>query len=249
MVKHRVYAVAAGLMCALFSHATDTRQGIFNPAFHSLKVTPAANWMAPPVIILDSPEQITVEFDEVAEERRYMRYRLIHCNADWQPSNISESEYLDGFNIGDITEHDFSQATTVHYVHYRLALPNEDMRPLLSGNYLLQIFDEQNPDEVLLQARFMISEHTSSVATSLTSRTDVDYNQSHQQLAIEIDTEHSNVRDPFNDLRVKILQNGRQDNAATLQQPLRIHGHKAVYEHQQPLIFPAGNEYRRFETI
>lgn len=249
MRQRTITLAVAALLAINTSFASDTGQRIFNPAFHSLQVSPSANWMAPPVINLDSPEQIVIEFDEIAEDRRYMRYRLIHCNADWQPSGITESEYLDGFNIGDITDFDFSQATTVHYVHYRLTLPNEQTRPLLSGNYLVQIYDEQDPDTVLLQARFMLNENTSAISTALTSRTDVDYNMKHQQLSIEIDTEHSNVRDPFNDLRVIITQNNRQDNAVTLQQPLRIHGHKATYEHQKQLIFAAGNEYRRFEII
>lgn len=249
MVTKRLLTIATGVLCILASYASDTRQGISDPSFRSLQVRPTANWMAPPLITLDSPEQIAIEFDEIAEDRRYLRYRLIHCNAEWQPSGITESEYLDGFNQDDITEYDFSQATTVHYVHYRIALPNDKIRPRLSGNYLVQIYDEQDPDRTLLQARFMINENTASVNAGLTSRTDVDYNQRHQQLSIETDTEHANVRDPFNDLRVTVTQNGRQDNAVTLQQPLRIHGHRAVYEHLEPLVFPAGNEYRRFETI
>lgn len=120
---------------------------------------------------------------------------------------------------------------------------------MLSGNYLIQVFDENNPDETLLQSRFMVNEGSAAVESSLTSRTDIDYNDGHQQLSVTVDTERSGVADPFNDLRVVIVQNGRTDNSATLRQPCRISANAAVYEHQRQLIFAAGNEYRRMETV
>lgn len=80
--------------------------------------------------------------------------------------------------------------------------------------------------------------------------TDVDFNEKHQQIAVTVDTERSSVTDPFNDLTVVIKQNGRNDNQVTLRQPMRMSGRKvSVYEHVPALIFDAGNEYRRFETV
>ncbi|MDE6037291.1 MAG: DUF5103 domain-containing protein, partial [Duncaniella sp.] len=86
------------------------------------------------------------------------------------------------------------------------------------------------------------------VMATVSSRTDIDTNTSHQQLALQIDTRHLHVDDPFNDLRVVITQNGRPDNEVTLTTPQRINGDRVIYEHLRPLIFDAGNEYRRFET-
>ena len=229
--------------------ATATEQAIFDPAFRSLQVNRDDMPLSQPVIMLGSGEQITISFDELAEDRSYLRYSLLHCNADWQPSALVESEYLDGFNIAEIEDYAFSRATAAHYVNYRITVPNEQMRPTVSGNYLLRVFREDEPDITLLQARFMIMEQRASVDAEVTSRTDVDYNESHQQLAITVDTEQAGVRDPFNDLYVVVTQNGREDNKVTLRQPLRISGSRAFYEHQKPLIFPAGNEYRRMETV
>jgi len=228
---------------------TSTEQAIFDPAFRTLQVNRDDIPLSQPVIMLDSGERITISFDELAEDRSYLRYSLIHCNADWQPSALVESEYLDGFNIAEIEDYAFSRATAAHYVNYRITVPNEQMRPTVSGNYLLRMFREDDPDDILLQARFMIMEKTASVDAEVTSRTDMDYNECHQQLAITVDTDQTGVRDPFNDLYVIVTQNGREDNKAILRQPLRISDSKAFYEHQKPLIFPAGNEYRRMETV
>lgn len=223
--------------------------GILHPAFASLQVY-AGDWpLNDPVITLNGDDRLTVEFDEIADDVRYMRYSITHCNADWQPSQLIASEYLTGFNEGIIDSYDFSRATTVHYVHYTLSLPNDDITLTISGNYILKVYDENDPDNTLLQARFMVTEQAVGIGSFVTSRTDVDYNVSHQQLQLEIDPSQLVVHDPFNDFKVVVSQNNRLDNRVTLLHPLRLQGKKLVYEHQPELIFDAGNEYRRFESV
>ena len=237
------------LLCAVALNASDTADGIFAPGFKSLQVRVEGNPLAPPVINMYTPDRIIVEFDEMAEEPRYLRYRLLHCNSDWRPSQLVETEYLDGFNQADIDNYALSESTLAHYVHYSLAVPDEDMRPTVSGNYLVQVFDEDNPDEVLLQTRFMLNENTASMTSSVTSRTDTDYNNRHQQISLDAGLDGTDVSDPFNDLRLVVVQNGRPDTRRVIDKPLRIGNRSAVYEHLASLIFPAGNEYRRFEMV
>lgn len=237
------------LLCAVALNASDTADGIFAPGFKSLQVRVEGNPLAPPVINMYTPDRIIVEFDEMAEEPRYLRYRLLHCNSDWRPSQLVETEYLDGFNQADIDNYTLSESTLAHYVHYSLAVPDEDMRPTVSGNYLVQVFDEDNPDEVLLQTRFMLNENTASMTSSVTSRTDTDYNNRHQQISLDAGLDGTDVSDPFNDLRLVVVQNGRPDTRRVIDKPLRIGNRSAVYEHLASLIFPAGNEYRRFEMV
>ncbi len=238
--------ISASVLC---SAALDSYTGIFNDRFKSLQIEVDGNPLAPPIIHLNVGDRIVVRFDEIAETNSYLRYSLTHCNADWRQSQLVELEYLDGFNQGDVTDYEYSRNTTVHYVNYRITLPNDDMRILVSGNYLLKVWDESNPDEILLQARFSVSEGGAGLAASVTSRTDVDYNDAHQQLSISVDAEQAGVADVFNDMIVVVSQNGRVDNEVVLPHPLRIAGKKAFYEHKRELIFPAGNEYRRFETV
>lgn len=227
--------------------AIDTQNGVFDPNFKSMRIFGAANPMLAPIIRLgESGSAVTLSFDEIAEDTRYLRYRLIHCNADWRPSDLIESDYVNGFNLGEIYSYALSQRTLVHYVHYDLTIPNEEVQPLISGNYLLQVYDDYDPDEVLLQARFMVSEERVPIKVKVTSSTDVDYNSRHQQLEVEADIEGAGVSDPFNDLRLKIIRNGSLTHQ--LDKPQRIVPGKAIYAHQKPLVFPAGNEYRRFES-
>ena len=202
----------------------------------------------PPIVILGAEgSQVSISFDELAEDNRYLRYRLIHCDSNWNPTQILESDYVTGFNEAEVTSYALSEHTLAHYVHYDLTIPNADMEPLISGNYLVQVFDEDDPNETLLQARFMVSENKAPLSVTVTSRTDNDYNGRHQQLAVNADLEFANVDDPFNDLRLVIVQNGRSAAAHVLDKPLRIGVKSATYEHQPQLIFPGGNEYRRFD--
>ena len=235
-------------LCALNCRAQDTATGIFDSNFKTLQIAINGNYLTPPILNMQAGDIMTVEFDEIAEDRRYLRYCVQHCNADWTPSSLVESEYLDGFNMADITDYDFSQATMVHYVHYRLSFPNNDLYVTKSGNYLLKVYDEEDPETILLQARFYVCEAVAKTSVEITTRTDIDYNEHLQQLSLGIDCTKAGVRDVFTELKVKVLQNSRTDNIVNLSSPTRVVGKKAYYEHLRNLIFPAGNEYRRFEN-
>lgn len=250
MVRKLVTILLAGLWAAVSgASAADTRTAMFHPDFSALQAYVDGNVLSDPVIMLDGDSRLVVEFDERASDVRYMRYSLTHCNADWQPSSLIPIEYLEGFNEGYIDTYDFSRATTVQYVHYVLMLPDDKIRLTRSGNYLLKVYDETDPETTLLQVRFKVTEQRVSIGAAVTSRTDVDYNRSHQQLSVQVDAGRIPLHDAFNDFKVVVTQNNRPDNARTLLHPLRVQGERLVYEHQPELIFPAGNEYRRFETV
>ena len=249
MALRHLFILVVALAAALVASAADTMTGVFDERIKSLQVRLDGNDFAAPVVVLGSSDRIRIDFDHLAEDREYFRYSLQHCDARWQPSGLVDSEFLDGFNEGSIEDYGYSQATVEHYVHYSLTIPNEEVSPTISGNYLLRIYRENEPDEPLLQCRFMVSEQTVPVSAFLTSRTDVDYNKAHQQLEICVDTERAGVEDIYNDLRVVVQQNGRLDSERALLRPLRTSGRKAYFEHTPELIFEGGNEYRRFETV
>jgi len=235
--------------CMAAASNTDTRQAIFEPRFQTLKVSHSDNFMLTPVIGLDSDERVIISFDEISDDRSYLRARLIHCNADWSPSNLLDSEYIDGFNEIAIDDYAFSQNTFMHYVNYRLEIPSGDMKITRSGNYLLQVYDEDSPDDVLLQARLAVSERRSDIDGFVSGRTDRGYNDELQQLEFRFSQSDFKARDVFSDLLVEVSLNGNPESQRILTRPSRISGDMLVYEHQGDMIFPAGNEFRRFETV
>lgn len=238
--------VLTGIFCRA---VTDTSERIFDPKYKTLKTCTADDFMSPSVIRLGTNDRIVVTFDEIGEDNSYLEYRLVHCNADWQPSRLVESEYLDGFNYAKIEDYAFSSNTYVHYVNYRIELPNEDMNILRSGNYLLQVYDPESPEDIILQTRFQVSENIVGIRGEVTSRTDRGHYSGWQQLGMEINVEALGDCNPYQDIKVQVRQNVSESNARQLRNPLRINGRTLVYDHTPELIFPASNEYRRFESV
>lgn len=251
-MTHLTFLLTALLtIAALFpmNAAENTSTGIFDPKFRTITTDVSGNRLAPPVITLGSADQLHIGFDCMSEDREFLRYSIYHCNSRWEPSNLVDAEVFDGFNYADITDYAFSRATSTHYVHYSITLPNADFQFRISGNYLLKVYPENDPEKTLLQVRFMVSEGAVDIRGNATSRTDIDYNGSNQQLEFRVDLNRYPVRDAFNDIAICITQNGRTDNPAVVSHPSRMEGNTLVFEHQPQLIFPAGNEYRRMETV
>ena len=240
------------LLAALFSlvgqAAVDTSQGILNPSFRTLIIQKENRFMSPPVIRLNSGEHIVVSFDEIGEDWSRLQFRLIHCNADWQPSRLIESEYIDGFNFSDIEDYAFSGGTFTNFVNYRFTIPAEGTRLLASGNYVAEVYPQDDPDDVILRARFQVCEDSAVVTGRVTPRTDRGYNSEWQQVELEIDPGNKNIN-PYTDLTIVVTQNRRPDTEVIVKNPLRVENGKLIFQHNWDLIFPASNEYRRFETV
>jgi len=237
------------LFCTFTASARNTSTAIFDPQFKSLQVIDRTNLLGQPIVKPgNAASGVRISFDELADDNRFLRYRLVHCDSDWRPSrSISELDFLEGFNEGQVVDYALSDRPLTHYVHYNIDIPNEEISPLLSGNYLVEVYDEEKPSEVLLQARFMVDEAIAGITVQVGSRTDVDYNDRHQQLSVTADLEGAHIDNAYNDLKLVVVQNGRTDEAHTLTHPLQVTQSVATYEHQKELIFPAGNEYRRFD--
>src|SRR4051812_35714773 len=50
-----------------------------------------------PVINLRSSEQIQLSFDDLSGQSRNYYYTIQHCDAQWNPSQLSPAEYLQSF--------------------------------------------------------------------------------------------------------------------------------------------------------
>lgn len=227
----------------------DTRVHILDNNVRSLKVSLASNMYIPPVLMMDSDDCLIVNFDYLDYDVHYLRYSVTHCNADWQPSQLVESEYVSGFNYADIDDYAPSEATFVHYYNYQFSLPNPDMQFLVSGNYLLSVYEQDNPQQILFQTRFSVCEGKVGVYPQVTSRTDVEYNNRYQQLSFDVKYKPGQIRDPYGELRCVVSQNSRTDNAVMVTRPSMVGVDHVTFEHNRDLIFPAGNEFRRFETV
>jgi hypothetical protein len=211
----------------------------------TLRVLKTNSWEQAPVIDLQKGEQIEISFDVLGAAPEYYTYRIFHCNADWTPSQIIESEYLTGLQNNPINDYVNSFNTKMDYVNYKLLIPNENTTLKLSGNYIVQIISGEN-NNVVLNACFSVVESQASIQMQISSITDKGANNKYQAVSFEVNY-GNDIRIPAQDLKIYVRQNNRLDNKVLLSKPLNIQNRKAIYDHTPALIFDAGNEYRSFE--
>ena len=166
-----------------------------------------------PVIQLQSDEQLILSFDELGSRSRYLKYTFIHCSYDWKPDGLNAIEYLEGFMEDDISSSSFSFNTIQPYTHYVLAFPTDMMRPNISGNYILFVYDE-SPDNPILTRRFVVVENQMAEIRGMVKQaSDVSDMFRKQEVDFYAHTGAWNVRNPAQYLHANIVQNGRWDNA------------------------------------
>lgn len=243
------------LLISVFLHAffqaaaMDTSTGVFDTRVRSLTLRNPYSFMSPPVIRLGTNDRLDVNFDVTGDSHEYLRWRLIHCNADWQPSRLLEPEYVGGFNETEVTDYAYSSNTYVHYVNYNIEIPCDGVKILASGNYLLQVFAEDDPDNVLLQQRFFVSEDSAAVGGNASGRTDLGFNTNFQQLDMTVAAALPPSANLYQDIILTVCQNNRPETTRIIPHPMRVEGDRIIYSHHPDLVFKAGNEYRRFETV
>lgn len=223
---------------------------IYKPRIKSLQAVVNQDWLSPAVMTMGSDDVLRISFDELSHEYHRFVYRIEHCEADWSVSqDIFESDWLEGFNNIPIEDYQNSLNTTVLYTHYKLEIPNERCRLKMSGNYKLTIIDEDNDNEEVAEVRFRVAEQLMSIDLTMTTNTDIDINNSHQQLGMKLNYRQQKVINHQEEIFTLITQNNQTHNAKINIPTTLINGRGLEWRHNRQLIFNAGNEYRKFEVL
>ena len=235
---------AALLLVPMMLHAQWF--GSESDMINTLRAISNGDWERPQIIRLNSDETIEFSFDEMSHQYHRFTYHITHCDAQWKPSDLIESEYMNGFNDQPIENWENSLNTTFDYTHYSLTLPNDDVTLKLSGNYRLSISED---GKEVAWFRFMIVEDRHNLSATVDGNTDIDSHKSHQQVNMSVSLNGLNVTHPESEIYTVVMQNRRFDNAVLNPKPTYTAGNRLTYGHCRDLIFPAGNEFRRFEIV
>ncbi len=200
-----------------------------------------------PIIEFNTQETLVLRFDDLDANFKSFAYTIEHCNALWQPSGLAQYEYIEGFYEDRIVDYAFSRNTRVSYIYYTLEFPNSNMRPLLPGNYLLKVFYDGQPDRVVITRRFLIFEQKVAIEATVKQATNLDFRVLKQEIDFTINTSRYQISNPYRDLRVVVMQNGRWDNAIIDLQPKLVQGNNLIYDHEDGNLFWGGNEFRNFD--
>ena len=231
--------------CALFA---QTENQVLDPDICTVQFRLSGSLLSLPIVNLQTGANVMVlEFDHMGDEIRDYKYTLTHCNSDWQPSELDDNEYIDGFTEDRILTVVNSFNTLSQYTHYSLGLPNQNMRWSKSGNYVLKVFDTDNEDELVIQRRFMVVEPLWRIDAEFVRTAQVDKLDTHHEIDFTVVPKAARISMPQNDVKAFVLQNGRWDNALGPIKPYITRGDNLVFDYQDQIIFPAGKEFRFFD--
>lgn len=226
-------------------------QEIRSERIASLQVVAGQDWLEDPVIILGGGQSINISFDELTHDSHRYSYTVTHCEPDWSDSEgLFASDYISGFPSGQTLEdYEKSINTNQLFTHYKLTIPNASCRIMMSGNYRVDIIDEDE-EEIVASARFMVCEDLVTVAKEITDNTDIDIQRSHQQVNIKVQFPSSlKCVSPREQFKVAVMQNHRTDNMVWCPYAPQVTQNSMIWTHTPDLIFPAGNEYHAFEIL
>ncbi len=203
--------------------------------------------LSSPIIQLGTKQQLKLSFDDLEGGSKSFTYTLIHCSADWEPSDLSIMEYITGFQTDNITEYGSSINTLQPYTHYNLQFPNDNMTITKSGNYIIEVFQDNNPDHPVLTKRFRIVDQRVSIDASVKPPSEPMDRTFKQQINFTIDHSSFEIENPFGDLKVIVFQNGRLDNAISGLKPSFVKDGLLTYNYDVENVFTGGNEFRNFD--
>ena len=202
-----------------------------------------------PVLQLNGQDVLDISFDELSHNYHRYVYHVEPCNPDWTPTEgLFESDWLEGLNDQPIEDYDNSVNTTVLYTHYSFQFPNEHTNLRMSGNYRLHVIDDDTQEEAFV-AELRVVEPITLVGLSITTNTDIDLNDRHQQVNMTVRLNGLRVTRPHEEIQTFVMQNGREDNMKENVTPNYVTNQHLQWEHNKRLIFDAGNEYHKFEVL
>jgi len=223
---------------------------IYDPSVRSVQCyVPTAqvnDVLLPPIVPITQEQPVVLEFDVLTEQAPRLTAKLVHCDLNWAPSQLTDMQFLSEINEFTLTNYQTSVNTKVPYYHYALQMP----RVKLSGNYLLVVQNQAGVPQ--LSRRVLVYEN--QVVASLQQGIlagGLDARYAYQQLNFNINYSAVELVNPAAEVKVVLRQNFRWDNAHYNLTPTFVRDAERRLEYQYinyENAFPGLSEYRYFDA-
>jgi hypothetical protein len=248
-------SLAICLLIFLEGHLQSQEAPEFNPIYdddvQTVRLFPltgrALQEQAPAVLDIRSSWTLRLAFDllyDTGEDDLYVK--LEHFNAAWQPSRVPDLQFLDQFNEFLITEWELSFDTRVPYTHFWFDLP----RVKIPGNYKVMVYKNGEPENKLLEHRFMVYDNIMPVAAEFTLAPGVAERRMNHQINVTANYDRYPYLNPYTEITVNLRQNYRWDNMIQGLEPSGVREFDKTVEFKPFNFennFPAWNESRFFD--
>jgi len=195
-----------------------------------------------PVIYSNENESLNLDFDYLDSAAESYNYSIINCMSDWKLNDASERDYIVGFNDVSINDISHSLNTTRSYTHFAAAFPNDELKLFKSGNYLLRVYKNGEPDKVILTRKFCIAENLVDISAVFKQP-----DKENQEINLEVNLANLQVQNPLNDIKVVILKNYDWNNKVDITSFALLQDNKLVFNMPYQISLAGGNEFRYFD--
>lgn len=231
------------LLCFIFWGAAVA---FSQSVIRTVQCYPEGNQFAEPVIEIGSGQHLVFSFDDLSPEVNTYSYKILHCDPDWKSSGLSPFTYLSGFLSNPLDDYEYSFNTVVPYTHFTLRLPNDEVSMKLSGNYILQVFNDNNPDSAVIMQRFSVLENKVGISAAVVNSTNPKFLYSSQQLNFTVNCNNVAVYNPQRDTRVYVTRNQDPHSRRNFM-PTFIRQNELVYGDGVNNIFNGLSPFRNFQ--
>ncbi|MBO6793769.1 MAG: DUF5103 domain-containing protein [Balneolaceae bacterium] len=113
---------------------------------------------SPPIIRLGTSDKLELKFDELSSLSGRYRINITHHNKDWSRSSLADVWVFDNSSETDFGGGTLNSSERPNFYSYSFSFPNRELQFLVSGNYLLHIYDYQSGIE-LFSLPFFVTEN------------------------------------------------------------------------------------------
>ena len=235
------------LFSLLFSSlhlSASFKNEIFSKLIKSVQLTNYNRIFDLPIINLNSDEKLNLSFDYLADEAIEFSYTFVKCDANWRKSeNVFFHDFSQGLEDQFITDFEFSENTSINYIHYNLDFPSSEAKFLMSGNYILIVKNSETNSVVIIQ-KFYVVDSKTTINPKPQTPINFDVKQTHHLANFTVNHTMIPSQNPMQEFKAVIIQNGRYDNASYDIKPSFVKNNQLLFNTESETLFEAGNEYR-----
>ena len=216
---------------------------IMNSNIQTVLIFPKGKPLALPVIGLNTQDELLIQFDDLSANYQQYYYTIELMDMHMQPVALNPFDYTRGLTQNNIRDYTISSIAQQSYYHYSFTFPTASCRPTKSGNYLMKVYRQGRPNELVFTKRFFVVEQEAPIIASIQEPFDETMSKSHQKIQLQLDVKKIQLLQQEL-LHVAVLQNTRYNDMLMSNAPSFIRGNQLEYNADRDFVFPAGKESR-----
>ena len=213
----------------------------YSDKIRSVIIRPAGSNTGFPITFLNSDQPLELVFDDLNGDFKYYKYRIVQCDANWNPSQLNEIEYLQGFNDQEVRNYAYSVNTRVVYTQYNFTFPNDLLGVTKSGNYLIHVYSDEDNIPIITR-RFIVAEQLFGVSAAIAGDIQAGTARENQRINLSL-SPTVRIIDPLTQVKVAILKNGIWENRPLIA-PRFVRNDQLTFDYINETSFSGGKEFR-----